>query len=154
LALARADLDFAVIGAGDEEAALKAMVAEHGVSHRIEFMGFRSDVPALLRTARLAVSMSHHEGLPNVMLESVAAATLVVASDIPEHRELFGNAYPYYVIDRTDPVQVAAAIESALLTWHDTDLLAHALSRVEEMAPASVAAQYLKIFAETLGGET
>jgi glycosyltransferase involved in cell wall biosynthesis len=154
LALVHADVDFAVIGAGNEEAALKALVAERGMADRIDFMGFRRDVPAQLRAARLAVSMSHHEGLPNVMLESVAAGTLVVASDIPEHRELFGETYPYYVIERTDPTQVAATIEAALSAWHDTGLLAHARARVEEMAPATVAARYRGIFAETLGGRT
>lgn len=154
LALTRADVDFAVIGAGGEEAALKALVAERGVADRIDFMGFCRDVPAQLRAARLAVSMSHHEGLPNVMLESVAAATLVVASDIPEHRELFGETYPYYVAERTDPIRVAATIEAALSAWHDNGLLAHAWARVEEMAPATVAARYRAIFAEMLGGRT
>jgi glycosyltransferase involved in cell wall biosynthesis len=154
LALARPDLNFAVIGAGDEETALKALVAERGVSHRIDFMGFRSDVPAQLRAARLAVSMSHHEGLPNVMLESVAASTPVIVSDIPEHRELLGEAYPYYVVDRTDSAQVAAAIEAALVARHDSDLLAHARNRVVEMAPSTVAAQYREIFAEMLKGRT
>lgn len=151
LAVVHVDVNFAVIGAGEEEAALKALVAERGMSDRIDFMGFRRDVPAQLRASQLAVSMSHHEGLPNVMLESVAAGTLVVASDIPEHRELLGETYPYYVVERTDPKQVAAAIEAALSTWHDLGPLAHAQARVEEMAPGTIAAQYREIFTEILG---
>lgn len=145
------EIAFAVIGAGAEEASLKALVAKGGVANRIDFLGFRRDVPAQLRNARLAVSMSHHEGLPNVMLESVAAGTLVVASDIPEHRELFGDEYPFYVIERTDPVCIARVIKAALSAWQNTGFLAHAQARVEAMAPNKVGMRYREIFEDILG---
>lgn len=139
-------LELAVIGAGTEEVALRAIATEGGVEDRIEFLGFRKDVPQQLAKATLVVSMSNHEGLPNVMLETVASGRLAVVSDIPEHRELFGPDYPFYVADRTNPAAVAAAVERALAAPDNIRLLEFAQSRLLAMKPEMVGAAYKDIF--------
>lgn len=137
--------DMAVIGAGAEEPALRAIAAREEAEDRIAFLGFRKDVPDQLSRATLVVSMSHNEGLPNVLLESVAAGRLAVVSDIPEHRELFGPHYPYYVADRTDPAVVAAAVTAAVDNSHDSELLQYARTRLETMTPQIIAQTYKNI---------
>lgn len=146
LAQMHSSMELAVIGAGTEEPALKAIATSEGAGQRIEFLGFRKDVPEQLASATLVVSMSNHEGLPNVLLETVAANRLAVVSDIPEHRELFGPDYPYYVADRTSPAAVAEVINRALRTASDTSSLAHAQARLEKMRPDHIAASYKNLF--------
>ncbi|WP_421850550.1 glycosyltransferase [Novosphingobium sp.] len=145
LATEHTALDLAVIGGGAEEPSLKALAAAEGAGERIEFMGFRKDVPDQLANSTIVVSMSHNEGLPNVLLETVAAGRLVVVSDIPEHRELFGPDYPHYVAQRTDPSAVAAAVNRALRAPGEARHLAYARARLDMMKPEIVADRYRSI---------
>lgn len=139
-------LGFAVIGAGSQEEMLSREVASEGLGERIQFLGFRKDVQRQISESAVVVSMSHHEGLPNVMLESVAGGRLVVASDIPEHKELLGRDYPYLVAERDDPAAVAAMIEVALANAGETSPLDHARKRIAAMTPEGVASTYRSIF--------
>lgn len=150
LALARTDLSFAVIGQGSEAPALEAEVAAQGLADRIAFLGFRKDVDRQIADSGIVVSMSHHEGLPNVMLESIAQRRLVVASDIPEHRAVLGDSYPYLVKAREDVEQVAARIEQALASSTDTAPLSHAEQQLAAMNPVAVASNYRRIFEDTV----
>lgn len=152
LARRRPELRFAVVGEGELRAGLEQVVARAGVDDRVAFLGFRMDVSDLIRSSALVVSMSHHEGLPNVLLESVAGNTLAVVSDIPEHRELFGPSYPHYVIERTNPERVATAIDEALNIDNNTACLAYAKARIAAMKPMVVADQYMSIFEAAILG--
>ena len=149
LASGRPDLDFVVIGQGSQREALEDEARSSGAD--ISFLGFRSDVDRQIAEAGVLVSMSHHEGLPNVMLESVAGDRLVVASDIPEHRALLGDDYPFLVSAREDPERVAEAVSAALDVRADTTPLAHARARLASMTPKAVVAAYREIF-DSVGG--
>lgn len=150
LAARHPDLTFAVIGNGSEKAELEAIAARSADADRIKFLGFREDIPLQIRDASLIVSSSHHEGLPNVMLESVAGRRLVVASDIPEHRELFGPDYPFYVTERNSPIALAEAVEMAIAAPLDISPLAYAQARLADMTATAVANKYLAIMRSSL----
>ncbi|OGG44934.1 MAG: hypothetical protein A3F84_05725 [Candidatus Handelsmanbacteria bacterium RIFCSPLOWO2_12_FULL_64_10] len=77
----------AVVGEGEELAALKALSAELDIADRVRFTGFREDVPEVLRASDLFVHASLMEGLPNAVLEAMAMGRPVVATDaggVPE----------------------------------------------------------------------
>lgn len=150
LAKENPSLEFAVIGAGSEEAALRNIASREGMYTRIAFLGFRKDVPEQLARSNLVVSMSNNEGLPNVLLESVAAGRIAVVSDILEHRELFGPDYPFYVMDRANPAAVAEAVNRALNTYNDISPLKYARSRLNNMTPDAVLHTYKCIFRHAL----
>ena len=50
-----------------------------GLGGRVRFLGWRDDVPALMRTADFLVCPSRHEPLGNVVIEAWAAGLPVVA---------------------------------------------------------------------------
>ncbi|CAM4029720.1 glycosyltransferase [Flavobacterium weaverense] len=54
-----------------------------GLQSRICFLGIRTDVPALLKMADVAVLSSHWEGMPLSVIEAMAANKPVVASNVP-----------------------------------------------------------------------
>jgi glycosyltransferase involved in cell wall biosynthesis len=56
---------------------------ELGIAGSTHWLGDRADVPDLLRTATVTLMTSTREGLPGSVLESIAAGTPVVASDLP-----------------------------------------------------------------------
>jgi glycosyltransferase involved in cell wall biosynthesis len=70
-----------VVGDGPERAALEAAVERGPLRGRVEFLGFRSDVPALLAASDALVLPSRMEQQPLVIAEAMGAGKPVVATD-------------------------------------------------------------------------
>jgi glycosyltransferase involved in cell wall biosynthesis len=81
---------FHIVGAGPEEAALRALAGDLGIAARVEFLGHRPPeaIPALLAEADVFLLGSHSEGRPNALVEAMAAGLPVVASRIDGITEL------------------------------------------------------------------
>lgn len=146
LAAQRPDLEFVVIGEGSLRSKIEAMILEAGMTDRIALLGFRDDAHDLIGSARLLVTLSHHEGTPNVLLEAVTAGTRAVVSDIPEHREVLGEDYPLFVADRSDPAACTAKIIAALTSGDQPGDYGYARDRLAQMSPEAVAERYVAIF--------
>jgi glycosyltransferase involved in cell wall biosynthesis len=69
-----------LVGEGPEARRLRRLARQLGVDRRVHFVGWRTDIPAILATADLLVLTSAWEGSPNVLLEAMAAGRPVVAS--------------------------------------------------------------------------
>lgn len=79
-AAARANL--LLVGEGPEEARLRAEAAAEGLSNRVHFLGYRPDLLGILKTVDIFVLPSLEEGIPIVLLEAMACARPVVATDV------------------------------------------------------------------------
>ena len=80
------------------------------LNRRIRFLGYRTDVPDLLRAADIFTLPSHREGMPRSIIEAMMTGLPVVAADIRGSRE-------EVVPDETGllvPVNDAAALARAL----------------------------------------
>jgi glycosyltransferase involved in cell wall biosynthesis len=84
LALARRtvpEMRGVLVGDGPERVPLERQADALGLlPHAVRFLGHQSNVPALLADSDLLVSCSDHEGLPNVILEGMAARLPVVTT--------------------------------------------------------------------------
>ena len=89
--------------------ALAQLARAHGVEAQVHFLGERDDVPQLMADADLTILSSIHEGLPGVVLESLAAGTPVLATDLPGTR---------FIADRLDAVTLVR-LEDSDDTWAD-----------------------------------
>lgn len=69
-----------VVGDGDLRAGLESQAAPLG--SRIQFLGIRKDIPALLAAADIFVLASDWEGNPLVVMEAMAAGLPVVATSV------------------------------------------------------------------------
>ena len=79
------DLDWRlrILGTGPLEAELQQLTRDLGVDQRVEFMGFQKNPHALMRASDLLVLSSRWEGLPNIVLEGLAAGVPVLATRCP-----------------------------------------------------------------------
>jgi glycosyltransferase involved in cell wall biosynthesis len=68
----------------------RRLVRELGLETSMEFLGSVPDVAALLQACDLTVFSSPNEGMPNGVLESMAAGKSVIASDLPGIRDALG----------------------------------------------------------------
>jgi len=77
-----------LVGEGSYRPTVERLIRENRLSERVRLLGQRSDVPALLKAADLFLFCSRTEGLPNALLEAMAAGLPIVATDVPGCRDV------------------------------------------------------------------
>lgn len=82
---------FLIAGDGPERPRIERLIRSLGLEDRVRLLGWQTDVAALLATADALLFPSRTEGMPNTVLEAMAAGVPVVGSDIPALRELAGD---------------------------------------------------------------
>jgi glycosyltransferase involved in cell wall biosynthesis len=80
-----------IVGDGSERPALEAMVRQSGLQERVLFLGTRQDVPQILAAADAFVLPSDYEGTSIAILEAMATALPVVATDVGANRVVLGD---------------------------------------------------------------
>lgn len=70
------------LGEGEEKESLENLAKELGVDKRANFLGYRSDVPSILKMVDISLLTSEYEGLPISSLESMLL-TPFIGSDVP-----------------------------------------------------------------------
>lgn len=111
--LNRPDVHLLLVGEGEERAALQALAHQLRVASQVHFAGYRRDVPRLLGALDLYVQPSRFEGMPNALLEALAAGCPVIASDVDGNRELLASGRGQLVVPE-NPLQLSKAIERSL----------------------------------------
>jgi glycosyltransferase involved in cell wall biosynthesis len=71
-----------LLGSGEREGEYKELTKELNLSERVIFLGFRTDVPNILKTANICVLSSHWEGMPLSAIESMASGRPLIASNV------------------------------------------------------------------------
>jgi glycosyltransferase involved in cell wall biosynthesis len=71
-----------LVGNGEREYEYKNLINQLYLSNRVIFLGFRTDIPDILKTADICVYSSHWEGMPLAIIESMASGKPLVASDV------------------------------------------------------------------------
>lgn len=86
---------------------LKERVASLGLTDRILFLGFRTDVPDLLYLLDIFVLPSISEGLPLSIIEAKAAAKPIVATDVGGVSEVVTDGQNGYLVPPGDESSLA-----------------------------------------------
>jgi glycosyltransferase involved in cell wall biosynthesis len=109
----RPEVRFALIGDGPERDHLQLRAAELGLGESVFFLGTRYDVPAILARANAFCLPSLAEGLPNAVMEAMAARLPVVASAVGGVPELV-DAQNGFVVPPAKPEPLAARLLQVL----------------------------------------
>jgi len=115
------DVVFLWVGDGSETAGLKEKLATDDV-HNIRLFGSRNDPSPILACADAYLSTSRWEGLPLALLEAMAMALPIVASDVVGHREVVEGSGAGYLYPLGDPDQAASLLRTL---FSDAGLLAN-----------------------------
>lgn len=90
------------------------LACELGIGDRVFFAGCRADIAELLPELAISVLPSHTEGLPNAVLESMAAGVAVVATNVGGIPEVIEHEVTGLLVPPHDPEALAAAISRLL----------------------------------------
>jgi glycosyltransferase involved in cell wall biosynthesis len=104
----------ALVGDGPCRAALEAQARGLGVAGAVVFLGFRPEGHRWAAAADVFVQPSLTEGMPNAVLEGMAAGRAVVATRVGGVPELITDGETGRVVPPADPAALAAGIVELL----------------------------------------
>lgn len=105
---------FVLAGEGRLKESLRSFAAKLGLESAVFFLGRCPIVPELLEISDVCVLSSRAEGFSNSILEYMAAARPVVATDVGGAREAIMEATTGYLVPSGDDVMMAERIISLL----------------------------------------
>ena len=98
------------VGEGPLRPQLVDLASSLGISHAVEFLGHREDVPALLLDSDVYAFPSRTEAFPNGLIEGMAAGLPVVASAVGGILELVEHGHNGLLVPPDDEQALAGAI--------------------------------------------
>ncbi|MFN9374709.1 MAG: glycosyltransferase [Planctomycetaceae bacterium] len=108
------DPHWVVVGEGPERGNLQRQIADLGLQGTVHLPGWRADLPGILRAATGFVLSSRWEGMPNVVLEAMAAGLPVVATGVEGVRELVIDPETGWIVPPDDTAALTAALRALL----------------------------------------
>lgn len=140
---ARRQARLVVLGEGKERPGLEALAAELGVAKDVNFVGFVANPYAYIARSDCFALSSRWEGWPNALVEALACGIPVVSTKCETGpADIINSTDIGYLTDVDDPEGLASAIETAIDTEWDKEIL---LARLRELSPPTIANRYLAV---------
>ena len=100
-----------IVGKGTENEPYKSLLENNSMINRIHIAGYRNDAPELIAASDILIQPSiGGEGLPRVILESLAYGTPVIASSIEGSMEIIDEGVNGLIVKTKDDRELADAI--------------------------------------------
>lgn len=103
-------LRLVIVGDGAEGTALRTLTEEIGLAHQVLFAGKRDNVADLLMSADVFVCSSVAEGISNAILEAMACARPVIATEVGGNPELVVREQTGFLVPAGRPEALAEAM--------------------------------------------
>lgn len=99
-----------IVGEGPERETLDWLADSFEVSGQVHLPGFQADIPGILKSCQAFVLPSRWEGMPNALLEALAAGLPCIATDVEGVRELLAGGAGI-VVPPGDELALRRAVE-------------------------------------------
>ncbi len=141
-----------IVGDGPDRAALERQIADWGLAERVAFVGHQENVYPYIASADLYVHTCQFEGFGYSMLEAMACATPVVATDCPYGpREVIGdNAYGVLVPMQNPEALATAILELLANPARREELVDLGLARAQELSVKRMVGRYESVFQDVM----
>lgn len=97
-------INVAIVGSGDLESEMQALVKTYGIEENIDFLGFQSNPYKLLQTAKLMIMTSYWEGTPMCALEAMVLGVPIVSTPTDGLCELVDDGVTGYLSDEDEKI--------------------------------------------------
>jgi glycosyltransferase involved in cell wall biosynthesis len=113
----RTDVKLLLVGQGfpgdaeNSEPEVAAYVEAHGLQRTVRMLGYRPDVPDLLRAMDMFCLVSYKEGLPLSVIEAMARGLPIVATNIDGVRDVIGSDVGGALVEPDDVAGLVAQLQ-------------------------------------------
>ena len=138
-----------IYGEGALREELQDQINTLDLNEKVFLMGATNNVAKALQTADLFVLSSDYEGMPNALMEAMAAGVPCVSTDCPcgGPRELFGNLCVEDLVCCNEPKQLAQTMEKKL---EQNDQSCMQRKRAEQFRPEKINYEWIKYINELI----
>ncbi len=155
LAAKHPDLSLLLVGSGSPST-LAARASSLGLNGQVVFAGECPNVAALLPGLVLYVQPSRFEGMPNALMEAMAAKLKVVASRVDGNTELIKDGINGWLVPPGNPLALEMALIKALGASPGNEEIGNQARRtvIEQFSPTPMVDAYERILSQACFGRS
>lgn len=116
------DAELHLVGADCDNGLIMQRIRDYGISNQVAVHGLLEYGPELFKVfdlARCTVLPSYSEGVPNVLLEGMAAGTLVIGTDIGGIPDIIDDCENGFLVPAGKPVMLEEVMRKMILLSED-----------------------------------
>ncbi|MEM3485590.1 MAG: glycosyltransferase [Candidatus Jordarchaeaceae archaeon] len=145
------NVKFLIAGDGELKDFLRSQIQRLELEDTVFLIGNQSNILSFFSQLDLFVLPSLWEGLPTVVLESMAAGVPVIATNVPGTDELIEDGVDGWLVPPRDPQALAEKIIFALRSPHLRRQVSEAgRKKAEQFSIDKIADQYIDLFQKLL----
>lgn len=108
------DVFLLLVGDGNERKNIEKQIENLGISKNTLLLGNRDDIPELLQIIDIFVLPTLFEGMSNALMEAMAAGKPIIATDIPENKELIKDGISGILVPTKNPEAMCVALNDLI----------------------------------------
>jgi glycosyltransferase involved in cell wall biosynthesis len=145
------ELRLYLVGEGEYRHNIEHLVRKFSLQQRVFLVGSRAneEIPLWFNAANASILASSREGWPNVILESLACGTPVIATPVGQVPEILSSGDLGVVVPQ-DPASLASAMEDVLSRYWDR----YSLTRFAHSRPWKAVALESELFLASVVGSS
>ena len=100
-----------LVGKGTQEQFYRDKIKEYNLQNNVYLLGYRRDVPELMKISNILLSLSYREGLPVNVMEGMASGLPIIATDCRGNRDLIQNKKNGFLIEMKNQEEYLSTIK-------------------------------------------
>lgn len=121
----RPNTTLVLVGDGEEKESILREISARNLNQHVIMLGNRHDVPEILHIFDIFTITTLYEGMSNSIMEAMASKKPIVATDIPENRELLDHNQTALLIPARNVNKTSTALIKLIDYKQDRDRLAN-----------------------------
>jgi len=140
-----------VVAADAKSSPFVGMATEKGIAHRVHFIGFRKDLPVVMRAVDAFVFPSRYEACALVLLEAAASGLPIITARSTGGSEFLSRESGYFMDDPNDSEQLAEFMRNVAGSSDLREQMGKAArASAEKCSWKRVCGDYMELYAQTL----
>jgi glycosyltransferase involved in cell wall biosynthesis len=139
-----------IAGDGPDRAATERYADENHLHNNVFFLGFRNDIPRLMKSVDINILSSAYEGMSGVALEALAAGKPFLGSDVPGINDVVPTAEMLFPAGEAKVLSEKIALVSALNEAQHSALIATGLAHASRNSLMQMARNHVDLYTELL----
>lgn len=141
-----------IAGDGSQREELEMLARSLGVNDSVQFLGFRRDIPNLMRCSRIMAMTSRYEGFMNSMIEALSEGTISISYRTPYGpSDLITNGVDGVLVNYMDESKFASNLKEIMLSAEKQEEMSKAaVVRANDFKIDKIIAQWITKYNELL----
>lgn len=139
-----------VVGDGFERENLELLTKKLHLYNSVKFIGKRNDIAEILQIIDVFVLPSLYEGMSNAVMEAMASGLPIIATDIPENRELVKDKINGLLSEPRDSQALATMVGQLIFDKESAAILARNAQKtaLQEFDITTITSRYNNLFSK------